>query len=255
MANDSRSTRRRRIAIVGGGISGQGAAWALHHHPDRFDFRLFGAQAQIGRNAITADMPQDDGSTIPFDISVTPCIPSVYRHILLLMEKFDIELIDTRFSYSVKYHGHVYAHDCDSSIREQLQREIAKFQRALRRLHQFGWLTRSHFKLLDALNPFNFTSMGTILNLAGLSGDFRNKILKPIFVNFLLATNVFNLPASLFARYLEFFDIETATPMQTWDEGTRSIYDSLSANFRDKVYLSRPVRKVYRQSSHVEVED
>ena len=114
MATDCRSTRRRRIAIVGGGISGLGAAWALHHHPDRFDFRLF--EAQIGGNAITADMPQDDGSTIPFDISVIAYIPSVYHHILLLMEKFDIELIDTRFRYSVKYRGHVYAHDFDSSI-------------------------------------------------------------------------------------------------------------------------------------------
>ena len=81
----------RRIAIVGGGISGLGAAWALHHHPDRFDFRLFEAQDRIGGNAITADMPQDDGSSIPFDISVTACIPSVYHHILLLMKKFGIE--------------------------------------------------------------------------------------------------------------------------------------------------------------------
>ena len=89
MATDCRSTKRRRIAIVGGGFSGLGAAWALHQHPDRFDFRLFEAQAQIGGNAITADMPQGDGSTIPFDISVTACIPSVYHHILLLMEKFE----------------------------------------------------------------------------------------------------------------------------------------------------------------------
>ncbi len=44
-------------------------------------------------------MPQDDGSSIPFDISVTACIPSVYHHILLLMEEFDIELIDARSSY------------------------------------------------------------------------------------------------------------------------------------------------------------
>ena len=116
MATDSRSTKRRRIAIVGGGISGLGAAWALHHHPNRFDFRLFEAQAQIGGNAITADMPQVSGSTIPFDISVTACIPSVYHHILLLMEEFGIELIDTRLSYSVKYRGHVYAHDFDSTI-------------------------------------------------------------------------------------------------------------------------------------------
>ena len=90
MANVGRMTKPRRIAIVGGGISGLGAAWALDHHPDRFDFRLFEAQDRIGGNAVTADMPQDDGSSIPFDISVTACIPSVYHHILLLMEKFGI---------------------------------------------------------------------------------------------------------------------------------------------------------------------
>ena len=38
----------RRIAIVGGGISGLGFAWALHHHPDRFDFRLFEAHETEG---------------------------------------------------------------------------------------------------------------------------------------------------------------------------------------------------------------
>ena len=80
--------------------------------------------------------------------------------------------------------------------------------------------------------------MGTVLNLIGLSGGFRYKVLKPMLVNFLMATNVFDMPASLFARYLEFFDIESATPMQTWDQGTRSIYENLSANFRDKIYLS-----------------
>ena len=245
----------RRVAIVGGGISGLGAAWALHHHPDRFDFRLFEANEQIGGNAITADMPQDSGGSIPFDISVTACIPSVYQHILLLMRKFGIELIDTRFSYSVKYHGRVYAHDFDSDIRRELQAEIAKFQRILRCLHWFGRLTRSRSRLLNVLNPFNYISMGTVLNLAGFSGDFRYKILKPMFVNFLMATNVFDMPASLFSRDLEFFDIEIATTMQTWDQGTRRIYENLSASFRDKIYLNRPVRKVYRQSSRVVVED
>ncbi len=245
----------RRIAIVGGGISGLGAAWALHHHPDRFDFRLFEAQEQIGGNAVTADMPQEDGRTIPFDISVTACIPSVYDHIILLMEQFGIDLIDTRFSYSVKYGDRLYAHDFDSEIREDLQDEIAKFQRLLRRLQWIGWLTRSQSKLLNALNPFNYISMGMVLKLGGFSDDFRYKILKPMFVNFLMATDVLSMPAALFARYLEFFDIESATPMQTWDRGTRRIYENLSAGFREKIYLSRPVRKVYRHESNVEVED
>ena len=255
MANGSKRVKHRRIAIVGGGISGLGAAWTLSQHPDRFDFRLYEAQDRIGGNAVTADMPQRDGSAIPFDISVTACIPSLYHHMVLLLEQFGIELVDTRFSYSVRYRGRVYAHDFDSDIREQLQDEIAKFQRILRRLHWFGALTRSKSKFLNALNPFNYISMGTVLNFAGLSGDFRFKILKPMFVNFLMATNVFDMPASLFARYLEFFDIERATPMQTWDKGTRRIYENMSAGFRDKIYLNRPVQKVYRQKSGVVVED
>ncbi len=255
MAKGKTSSGQQKIAIVGGGISGLGAAWGLHHQPDRFDFRLYEAQEQLGGNAITVNMPQDDGSSIPFDISVTACIPSVYDHILLLMKQFDIELLDTKFSYSVKYDGQVYAHDFDSEIREQLQPEIDKFQRLLRRLHRFGWLTNSQSKVLSLLNPYNYVSMGTLLNLGGFSGDFRYKVLKPMFVNFLMATNVFDMPASLFARYLEFFDIEAATPMQTWDQGTQNIYRHLSADFQDKIYLNRTVRKVYRSKSGVVVED
>ncbi|MDE0652411.1 MAG: FAD-dependent oxidoreductase [bacterium] len=245
----------QNIAIVGGGVSGLGAAWALHQDPDRFDFTLFEAHDRIGGNAITADMPQGDGSSIPFDISVTACIPSVYDHIVLLMKRFGIELVDTRFSYSVKYQGEVYAHDFDSDIREQLQAEIARFQGLLRFLRRVGWLSRTKSKLLNALNPFNYISMGTVLNWGGFSGDFRYKILKPMFVNFIMATNVFDMPAALFSRYLEFFDIESATPMQTWDGGTRRIYEHLSAGFADKIHLNRPVRKVYRPRSGVVVED
>ena len=240
---------------MGGGISGLAAAWGLHHHPDRFDFRLYEAQDRIGGNAVTVDMPQDDGSAVPFDVSVTALIPSVYEHIVLLMRQFGIEVLDTRFSYSVKYGDQIYAHDLDSEMRTELQEDIEKFQRLLRRLKWFGHLTRSRSKLLNALNPFNYLSMGAVLTMAGISREFRYKVLKPMFVNFVLATSVFDLPASLFSRYLEFFDIEKATTMQTWDQGTRRIYDNLTANFQHKIYLNRRVRKVYRQGRAVLVED
>ena len=228
----------RRVAIIGAGVSGLGVAWALDQHPDRFDFRLFEAQAQIGGNAITADMPQNDGASIPFDISVTACIPSVYHHILLFMRQHGIELVDTRFSYSVKYRGGVYAHDFDSDIRRQLQPEIEKFQKLLRRLQWFGRLNRSRSGWLNALNPFNYVSMGAVLNLGRFSGDFRYRILKPMFVNFLMATNVFDMPASLFSLYLEFFDFETATPMQTWDRARGVSMKNCRRPFRTRSTLT-----------------
>ena len=246
---------RRRIAIVGAGISGLGAAWALNQHPNRYDFRVYEAANQVGGNAVTADMPQDNGTSIPFDISVTACIPSVYHHVLLLMERFGIELVDTRFSYSVRYGSEIYAHDFDSPAKAYLQPEIDRFQRLLRHLHRFGRLSHSRSKLVNVLNPYNYLSMGTLLNWGGFSGDFRYKVLKPMFVNFLMATNVFDMPAALFARYLEFFDIEKATPMTTWGKGTRRIYDCLTADFRDRIYLNRPVRKVYRNKGGVVIED
>ena len=250
-----RASRPRRVAIIGGGVSGLACAWALSHHPDRFDFRLYEAQQQVGGNAVTVDMPQEDGTRIPFDISVTACIPSVYHHVLLFMQRHGIELVDTRFSYSVNYGDGIYAHDLDSRIREQLQPEIARFQKLLRRLQWFGRLNRTRSALLNTLNPFNYLTMGTVLNIGRFSGAFRYKVLKPMFVNFLMATNVFDMPASLFCRYLEFFDIERATPMQTWDRGTRRIYEKMTESFRDRIYLSRPVRSVSRRSGEVLVED
>ena len=43
--------------------------------------------------------------------------------------------------------------------------------------------------------------------------------------------------------------------MRTWDQGTRRLYENLSSGFRDKIYLNRPVRKVFRRPDGVEVED
>ncbi len=171
------------------------------------------------------------------------------------MRQLGVELVDTRFSYSVKYHGEIYAHDLDTESARQLQEEIDRFQKLLKRMKWFGALNRTRSKFLNALNPFNYLSMGTVLNFGRYSGGFRYKVLKPMFVNFLMATNVFDMPASLFARYLEFFDIVNATPMQTWEGGTRNIYERLTEPFRDRIYLSRPVRKVIRRESGVDVLD
>ena len=115
------------------------------------------------------------------------------------MQERRIEPVDRRFSYSVKYPEGVNAHDFDSEIRRQPQPEIRRFQRLLRRIQWFGRLNRPRRKLLNALNPFNYLSVGAMLDLGGFSRGFSYKILKPLFVNFRMATNMFDLPAALFS--------------------------------------------------------
>jgi uncharacterized protein len=245
----------RKIGIVGAGVAGLGAAWALNRHPERFDITVFEAAPRIGGNAITVDMPQADGRSVPFDISVTACIPTVYHNYVQFLRQHGIDLIDTEFNYSVRCGNDMYAHSFNSDLRKQLQPEINRFQRLLAFLSVFNRLSKSRSKALAMLNPFNYVTMGTLLNLGRFSGDFRYKLLKPMFVNFLMATSVFEMPASLFSRYLDFFDIEKATPMQTWDQGTRRIYEAMSKPFQDRIHLNRPVKKVRRTATHVEVED
>jgi hypothetical protein len=246
---------KKRVCVVGGGIAGLGAAWALARHPDRFEVELWERQDRLGGNAVTVDMPQDDGSSIPFDISVTACIPSVYHNYLELLRGHGVPIVPTRFSYTVLYDGQIYAHDFDSPLKAELQAEIDRFQQLLRTVGRFNALSRKRSLLLGMLNPFNYVKMRLLLDARGFSSDFRCKILKPMFVNFLLATNIYDLPASIFCRYLDFFDVETATPMTTWDQGTRTLYQRMAESFAGGIRLGRGVRKVRRRGPRVLVED
>src|SRR5882724_1615642 len=133
-------TMKKRICIVGGGVSGLGAAWGLHHHPELFDFVLLEKNGRLGGNAMTVDIPQNDGSTIPVDISVTAFIPSVYHHYVQLMERFGIDQVTTRFSYSVHYGNDVYAHDFESRLKTTLRADIDRFQGLLAFLKRFNVL-------------------------------------------------------------------------------------------------------------------
>src|SRR5262249_28021169 len=132
---------KTRVCVVGGGIAGLGAAWALARHPDRFDVELWERQARIGGNAVTVDMPQGNGSSVPFDISVTAFIPSVYHNYVELLRRYGVPTVPTRFSYTVLYDGQIYAHDFDSPLKAELQDEIGRFQRLLRTVGRFNALS------------------------------------------------------------------------------------------------------------------
>ena len=251
----TRSTGKKRICVVGGGISGLSAAWALGQHPERFAVDLYERNDALGGNAVTVDIPQDDGTAIPVDISVTAYIPSVYQNYVKLLERFGIATVPTRFSYSVSYGKDIYAHDFDSPLRVELQPEIDRFQRLLRRIQRLNGLNKRRSRLSAALNPFNYVSMGRVLDAHGFSSAFRVKILKPMFVNFVLAGNVFDLPAGMFAMYLDFFDIERSTPMVTWDQGTRNLYRRMAADVTGRIHLGRAVTSIRRQADVVVVRD
>ncbi|MGI5341189.1 FAD-dependent oxidoreductase [Streptomyces sp. CA-181903] len=246
---------RQRIAIVGAGVAGLGAAWALSRHPERYDIEVYEAAPVLGGNARTADFPRKDGGTVPADVSVTAFIPSVYQNYVELLSLLGIETVRTRFSYAVHYGDDVYAHDLDTPLRRRLAGDIAAFRRLLRTVGRLNVLNKRPSRATAALNPFNYVTMRRALDLWGVSPEFRYKILKPLFVNFVLTSGVFAMPASMFVRYLDFFDIEHSTPMVTWQGGTRAVYARLTEGFARRVHLGRPVTALFRRPDGVRVGD
>ncbi|GAB3665585.1 hypothetical protein GCM10027589_30270 [Actinocorallia lasiicapitis] len=73
-----------KVCVIGAGISGLGAAWALSRHPDAYQVDVLEKRTRLGGNACTVDMPGADGP-VPIDISVTACIPSLYHNYLALI--------------------------------------------------------------------------------------------------------------------------------------------------------------------------
>lgn len=241
-----------RICIVGAGVSGLGAAWALSQEPSRYHVEVFERLDRLGGNAWTVDIPQSEGPPVPIDISVTAFMPSMYHHIVELMDRFGIEQVPTRFSYAVHYGGQTYGHDLDTPM---FADDIRKFCSLLRFLGRFNALNARPSLALAAVNPFNYVTMGRMLDLWRVSDDFRYRALKPMFVNFVLAANVFGMPASLFSRYMDFFDIERATPMTTWEGGTRRIHSQLAAEICGEIHLGLGVTRVERDTHGVTVQD
>ncbi|GHE43599.1 amine oxidase [Streptomyces longispororuber] len=246
---------RTRVAIVGAGVAGLGAAWALSRHPQRYDIEVYERGPAVGGNARTADFPRKDGGTTPADVAVTAFIPSVYQNYVALLRTLGIDTVPTRFSYAVHYGDEVYAHDTDSALRRRLQPDITAFRRLLRTVGRFNVLSKQPSLTAALLNPFTYVSMRQALNWWGVSEAFRYQALKPLFVNFVLTSGVFDMPASMFVRYLDFFDIEHSSPMVTWQGGTRAIYARLTRDFAHRIHLDHAVRRVIRDGGGVVLVD
>ena len=177
------------------GWGGLGAASA----PRSIRFRrVFEAQAQVGGNAVDGrHAARRPGAAIPFDISRHRDVHSLGDTTTFFCScgnTVSSWSTDPTFSYSVRYRGGVYA----PRFRLRYQEAVATGNREIPEAPlQTPELVRpaqprSRSRLLNAAQPVQLPQHdGTVLNLgwwSGSPGDFRYKILKPMFEgNFLMA--------------------------------------------------------------------
>jgi uncharacterized protein len=88
---------RKRIAVVGSGISGLAAAWLLSL---RQDVVLFEKDLRLGGHAHTVDVEGEDGPT-PVDTGFIVFNPKNYPNLTRLFAHLDVETVPSEMSFAV----------------------------------------------------------------------------------------------------------------------------------------------------------
>ena len=90
-----------KLAVIGSGISGLGAAWLAHQDPSgRYDVRLFEKDSRIGGHANTVIAEKDDIS-VPVDTGFIVYNEMNYPNLTNLFKVLDVETIASDMSFGV----------------------------------------------------------------------------------------------------------------------------------------------------------
>ncbi|TPX59769.1 hypothetical protein PhCBS80983_g02187 [Powellomyces hirtus] len=92
----------KKIAVVGSGVSGLGAAWLLAKQPGDFTVTVYEAGSYLGGHTHTVDIPTlDKKKTVPVDTGFIVCNPVTYPNFLALMRELRVPIDQTDMSFAV----------------------------------------------------------------------------------------------------------------------------------------------------------
>ncbi|UCV21778.1 NAD(P)/FAD-dependent oxidoreductase [Ferribacterium limneticum] len=97
MFSTSNRTSRKRIAVVGAGISGLASAWLLSRD---FDVTLFEAGAYLGGHTNTVDVTLE-GKTHPVDTGFLVFNDKTYPNLIAMFELLGVDSVETEMSFAV----------------------------------------------------------------------------------------------------------------------------------------------------------
>lgn len=123
-----------RVAVIGSGIAGLGAAWALDRS-GRCDVTLLEAEDWIGGHTCTVDVP-DPAGVIPVDMGFIVHNPRAYPRLLTLFDELGVATQPTEMSFSVscrgcglEYAGRAVGRQLDRFLRPRMLRLVREIRR------------------------------------------------------------------------------------------------------------------------------
>jgi predicted NAD/FAD-binding protein len=244
-----------RIAIVGGGISGLGAAWALH---PAHDITLYEANEWLGGHAHTVDVAAGDAGahdeqSIPVDTGFLVFNERTYPHLTRLFSHLGVATQKSDMSFSFSLDGGLeYAGSGPGLFAQRSNLVRAGHWRMARDIARFRKVGPQMLEVADD-GP-----LGEILERFGFSPEFQDDYLLPMAAAIWSARlrDIRAFPARLFLQFFTNHGLIAITDRPQWRTvtgGSREYVARLTAPFRHRIRLNQPVVAVHRHFDGVRV--
>ena len=243
---------RRRIAIIGAGISGMGAAYRLSK---RHDVTLIEAEPRLGGHARTklagrhGDQPVDTGFIV-FNYAN-------YPNMAQLFAELDVPVCESRMSFAASLHDGAFEYGLDTLNAVFGQRSNAVSPRFIKMLRD---ITRFNAQALKAADNPDMT-VGDLIAKLGLGAWFRDRYLLPL-SGAIWSTpkeKILDFPAAAMVQFFENHALLHHSGQHQWYtvqggsiEYVRRLEAALTARGA-RLRLGAPVSGVRRHAGGVEV--
>ncbi|MCA3565545.1 MAG: FAD-dependent oxidoreductase [Methylocystis sp.] len=248
-----------RVAIIGSGISGNAAAYALRKSPDIQDITVYEAENRIGGHSATVDIDYD-GREIAVDTGFIVYNTLNYPNLTALFEHLGVATTDSDMSFSVSIGRGAFewigrTHEVFSGLFAQRRNlvnprylgmllEILRFQKAAKADLVAG--------RIDGL------SLGEYVRQGRYSNYFRDRYIVPMGAAIWStpAEHMLDFPAKNFVSFFENHKLlHWDRPVwRTVKGGSRAYVMKLTEGFRDRYRLGDPVTGISRDAFGVTVE-
>jgi predicted NAD/FAD-binding protein len=237
-----------RVAVIGAGIAGMGAAWALHR--SGAEVSLFERAPRLGGNAKTWRW---SGGPIETGLSVVAWPERYFHNYGALLAELGIE---TEPAPPIRFFvrdGHdVFAHGGDPG---RFARDLERWERLVDRIRRVNRLHGGGTSLYDVspLNPLAYVSLRRLVRLSGISDRFWEVVFVAVHSSSFLTVELDSLPAVIAPVLEDIVSLRHGGSLRTWSGCSREVFERMTRGFERRVHLGVEVRSIRRGPGGIEV--
>ena len=243
-----------RIAIVGSGISGLGAAWLLTRQGHAVT--LFEAERRLGGHTATVDVTLD-GRTFPVDTGFLVFNDHTYPKLIALFDELGVESIASEMSFSCRV-DRARLEWAGTGFRSLFAQPSNALRPAFwRMLADIARFNREATALEDGNRMWSIT-LGEYLEAGRYSVPFRDWYLLPMAAAIWSAPrrDILDFPLPTFVRFCRNHGLLQVTGRPQWRTvrgGARVYVEKIATQLQD-VRIGTPVHRIVRAKGGVTID-